>query len=44
MLKRKMCEACLKAGKRRASFPLDKKFKSNYYDHIKTHKESAGAK
>ena len=37
MSERKMCEICLKAGKRRASFPLDKKFKSNYEAHMKLH-------
>lgn len=34
---RKQCPVCIKQGKRRATFPMDSKFKSNWLDHIHSH-------
>lgn len=31
---RKMCEWCEAKGRRRASYPMDRKYKSNWLDHI----------
>jgi hypothetical protein len=38
-IKAKLCLDCVLAGKRKSAYPLDPKFKSNYEDHIKSHKE-----
>lgn len=37
MITSKICTICEAKGIRRCNFPLDKKYKSNYEDHMKRH-------
>ena len=37
MITSKICTVCEARGVRRCNFPLDKKYKSNYEDHMKRH-------